>query len=125
MPTRPIATPSQPRILGRPPVRRAVQLTSSTHKPPRISPPAPPRPSVTGSIACQTATACCRIRVVESGDRLHAEVEDQAARDEHERPDESHDGGGLHHDRRPVLHTAVERERENARTIPKITYVMR
>ena len=56
-PAAPTTTPSQPSPLGSSAVRSAATLTSRTHRPPRSSPPDPPRPCATGSIACQVATA--------------------------------------------------------------------
>ena len=56
-PMAPTTTPNQPKARENPPTRRSAMLTSSTHRPPRISPSAQLRPSETGSIACHMDTA--------------------------------------------------------------------
>ena len=53
----PSTTPNQPKARENPPARRPAMLTSSTHRPPRISPSTQLRPFETGSIACHMDTA--------------------------------------------------------------------
>ena len=54
-----------------------------------------------------------RIGAVKSDDRRHAGVEDHAARDEHDGPDEPHGRRRLGQDRGRVLQACVERQRQD------------
>ena len=82
--------------LGSAPLRTATTLTSSTHSPPRTSPPAPPSACATGSTDCHTIRACVGSVLAECDDGGHPVVEDHPARDQRDRPQQADGGGDAH-----------------------------
>ena len=117
-PATPMTTPNQPRSFGSAPLRSATTLTSRTHSPPRISPPAPPSACATGSIACHASAGLRRVRLGQGDDGGHSVVEDHPARDQRNRPQQADSGSDTHRGGRASLQSVVERERQHAERDP-------